>query len=105
MGDKGGHDRNHAPVIIAEGTGSAHDRNTDRELHLHFLRTPVELLPREGDTVVGSVKLEANVLQAKGDGSQEAVGTGEHEILPVGSFGLIHDMYLESWDTQESTTP
>ncbi len=67
-----------------ELSGSARYRGAERELHLHFLRTPLELVPRDDErTTVGNVKLEANVLQAKGDGSQQAVGTGEYEVLRV----------------------
>ncbi|EIE19717.1 nucleotide-binding domain-containing protein [Coccomyxa subellipsoidea C-169] len=70
---------------ILKGAATASPpEGAERELHLHFLRTPLELLPRDEErTTVGAVKLEANVLQAKGDGSQQAVGTGEYEVLRV----------------------
>lgn len=59
-------------------------RDADRHLHMHFLRTPLELLPRSpGCPAVGGVKLEVNQLQAREDGSQAAVGLGQHETLPV----------------------
>ena len=59
-------------------------RDSDRHLHLHFLRTPLELLPRSpGCPAVGGVKLEVNELQARQDGSQAAVGLDQHETLPV----------------------
>ncbi|CAL8471382.1 g10924 [Coccomyxa elongata] len=62
----------------------------ERQLRLQFLRTPVELLPRdETSDEVGAVKLERNQLEAKGDGSQRAVGTGELEVVPA-------DMVLSS---------
>ncbi len=58
----------------------------ERELHMHFLRTPVEILPSLGDlTRAGAVKVEVNTLQPRPDGSQRAVGTGQFESLPVSS--------------------
>ena len=59
-------------------------RVAQRHLHMYFLRTPLELLPRSPECPsVGSVRLEVNQLQQRQDGSQAAVGTGAHETLPV----------------------
>ena len=50
-------------------------RDATRHLHMHFLRTPLELLPRSPECpAVGGVKLEVNKLQAREDGSQAAIG-------------------------------
>ena len=66
-------------------------REATRHLHLHFLRTPLEVLPRSpGCPAVGGVELELNKLEARGDGSQAAVGLGQHETLPVRSRPLWH---------------
>ncbi len=59
-------------------------RDATRHLHMHFLRTPLELLPRSPECpAVGGVKLEVNKLQAREDGSQAAIGLGQYETLPV----------------------
>jgi hypothetical protein len=51
---------------------------------MHFLRTPLELLPRTaGCHSVGGVKLEANELRAREDNSRAAVGLGQYDTLPV----------------------
>ncbi len=72
-------------------------RRAERELHLQFLRTPVELLPRdETSDEVGAVKLEKNQLEAKGDGSQRAVGTGEFEVVPVRFLSICMSSQLST---------
>ena len=66
-------------------------RDATRHLHMHFLRTPLELVPRSpGCPAVGGVKLEVNELRAREDGSQAAVGLGRHETLPVRVRSLWH---------------
>ena len=66
-------------------------RDATRHLHVHFLRTPLELVPRSpGCPAVGGVKLEVNELRAREDGSQAAVGLGRHETLPVKARSLWH---------------
>ena len=57
---------------------------------MHFLRTPLELLPRSAEShSVSGVKLEVNELRAREDGSQAAVGLGQYETLPVSLSSLI----------------
>lgn len=69
-----------------------HGRGAERELQLQFLRTPLELLPRDDKSdEVGAVKLERNKLEAKGDGSQRAIGTGEFEVVPVRSLPVCKE--------------
>lgn len=51
---------------------------------MHFLRSPLEILPRApGCRAAGAAKVGVNTLQAQPDGSQRAVSTGETETLPV----------------------
>ena len=71
--------------MLGEGVGWCVEcRVAQRHLHMHFLRTPLELLPRSPECPsVGSVRLGVNQLQQRQDGSQAAVGTGAHETLPV----------------------
>ena len=67
-------------------------RDATRHLHMHFLRTPLELLPRSPECpAVGGVKLEVNKLQAREDGLQAAVGCGQYETLPVRICSLEHN--------------
>lgn len=94
-------------------------RDIGRELHLQFLRSPEQILPRApGSRDVGGVRLQVNALQnlyrfsclnpyveittiqgstlqvnelrPRPDGSQRAVGTGRYETLPVG-FAVAAD--------------
>lgn len=59
-------------------------RGAEKELHLRFLRTPVEVLPKApASEEAGAVKLEVNQLHPLANGSQKALGTGEFETLPV----------------------
>ena len=59
-------------------------RGSERELHLQFLRSPEQILPRApGSSDAGSVRLQVNRLQPRLDGGQQAVGTGRYETLPV----------------------
>ncbi len=50
-------------------------------IRLRFLVSPVELLERDGR--VAGLRLERNRLEADARGGVAAVGTGEHEELPV----------------------
>jgi ferredoxin/flavodoxin---NADP+ reductase len=52
-----------------------------RRIHLRFLVSPVELLPDESGTRLGTVVIEKNRLEVRADGSLSAVGTGEREEL------------------------
>ena len=52
-----------------------------RQLHLHFLRSPVQILD-SGDGDVAGLELEVNSLQSGSDNAhQRAVGTGQYESL------------------------
>ncbi|MEZ4636601.1 MAG: FAD-dependent oxidoreductase [Caldilineaceae bacterium] len=52
-----------------------------RQIHFHFLRSPVEIY---GDGKVTGVRMEKNVLVPKGDNYIASEGIGEFEDLPVG---------------------
>ncbi|CAL5228332.1 g11441 [Coccomyxa viridis] len=76
--------------ILKAASEAPKSEDATRHLHMHFLRTPLELLPRSpGCPAVGGVKLEVNKLQAREDGSQTAIGLGQYESLPA-------DMVLSS---------
>ena len=56
----------------------------DKSLHLHFFRSPVELLPDPVKWHVGSVTVEENNLKyCEAKGVQKAVGTGRYEDIPA----------------------
>lgn len=58
-------------------------RKQARQLHLHFLRSPVQVLGSADGDVAG-LELEVNTLQSSSDNAdQRAVGTGQHESLDV----------------------
>jgi NADPH-dependent glutamate synthase beta subunit-like oxidoreductase len=58
-------------------------RVPQKTLHLHFLRSPTRLLPKEGESDrLGAVELERNQLVVSEDGvGLRAQGTGERELL------------------------
>ena len=71
-------------------------RGDQKELRMHFLRSPAALLPRRpGCRAVGAVRLEINTLQPREDGSQGAVGMGCFETLPVGSHYHPRGLYSQ----------
>lgn len=68
-----------AGILVTPNGGDC--RNQKRQLHLHFLRSPVEVLD-SGDGSVAGLKLEVNALQTSSDNAhQRAVGTGHYESL------------------------
>ncbi|KAL3138008.1 hypothetical protein ABBQ38_005244 [Trebouxia sp. C0009 RCD-2024] len=67
--------------ILRKAADKPADGNQKRQLHLHFLRSPVEVLD-SGDGSVAGLKLEVNALQTSSDNAhQRAVGTGHYESL------------------------
>lgn len=61
----------------------AQERQGDRSLHIHFLRSPAEVVEAEGRAA--GVRLERTRLEAAAapGSDQKALGTGEYETIPA----------------------
>lgn len=67
--------------ILKKATQKPADSTHSRQLHLHFLRSPSQLLD-DGNGHVAGLDLEVNALQTSSDNAQQrAVGSGQHESL------------------------
>eukprot|EP00803_Ostreobium_quekettii_P004344 evm.model.scf_29.6 EVM.evm.TU.scf_29.6 scf_29:107107-108819(+) len=77
----------HAPPeqkTAGEGGMGAPSMTGGKSLHLHFLRSPVEMIAGPGGAQVGSMKVEVNELTRTSDGGPAGVvGTGVYEELPA----------------------
>lgn len=60
----------------------AEPKQGDKSLYLHFLRSPAEVVGKDGHAA--EVKLEKTRLEPAGEGKdQKAIGTGEFETIPA----------------------
>ncbi|KAL4519574.1 hypothetical protein Ndes2526B_g01841 [Nannochloris sp. 'desiccata'] len=89
---KGNRIKRRVVEVLEKAVGVGSDKAGDRTLHLHFLRSPIEILHSEGS--VSGVRLEHTALQVQESASTSS-GAGAPPPQKAGGTGLHSDLHAQ----------